>query len=55
MGVVAYSKGDTDFRAQLTNVKKLKPEGVYVPGYYQDVWRRQQEEHALEGEAEELR
>ena len=22
---------------ELTNVKKLKPEGVYVPGYYQDV------------------
>ncbi|MDP1824027.1 MAG: ABC transporter substrate-binding protein [Archangium sp.] len=37
VGVVAYSKGDTDFRSQLTNVKKLKPEGVYVPGYYQDV------------------
>ncbi|MFO0595939.1 MAG: ABC transporter substrate-binding protein [Myxococcaceae bacterium] len=37
VGVEAYSKGDTDFRAQLTNIKKLKPEGVYVPGYYQDV------------------
>lgn len=37
VGVIAYSKGDTDFRSQLTNVKKLKPEGVYVPGYYQDV------------------
>jgi ABC-type transport system involved in Fe-S cluster assembly fused permease/ATPase subunit len=28
---------------------------VHEPGYYRDVWRRQQEEHALEGEAEELR
>ncbi|MGV3625934.1 MAG: ABC transporter substrate-binding protein [Archangium sp.] len=37
VGIEAYSKGDTDFRAQLTNIKKLKPEGVYVPGYYQDV------------------
>jgi branched-chain amino acid transport system substrate-binding protein len=37
VGVVSYSKGDTDFRSQLTNVKKLKPEGLYVPGYYQDV------------------
>lgn len=37
VGVEAYSKGDTDFRAQLTNIKKLKPEGLYVPGYYQDV------------------
>ncbi len=37
LAVEAYSKGDTDFRAQLTNIKKLKPEGIYVPGYYQDV------------------
>ena len=37
VGVEAYSKGDTDFRAQLTNIKKLKAEGLYVPGYYQDV------------------
>jgi branched-chain amino acid transport system substrate-binding protein len=37
VGVEAYSKGDTDFRAQLTNLKKLKPQGMYVPGYYQDV------------------
>lgn len=37
VGVVSYAKGDTDFRSQLTSVKKLKPEGLYVPGYYQDV------------------
>lgn len=37
VAVQAYAKGDTDFRAQLTNLKKLKPEGLYVPGYYQDV------------------
>jgi branched-chain amino acid transport system substrate-binding protein len=37
VAVEAYAKGDTDFRAQLTNIKKLKPEGLYVPGYYQDV------------------
>lgn len=37
VGVEAYSKGDTDFRAQLTNVKKLKSEALYIPGYYQDV------------------
>jgi branched-chain amino acid transport system substrate-binding protein len=36
-GIEAYAKGDTDFRAQLTNIKKLKAEGLYVPGYYQDV------------------
>jgi branched-chain amino acid transport system substrate-binding protein len=33
----AYSKGDTDFRAQLTAIKKQKPEAIYVPGYYTDV------------------
>jgi branched-chain amino acid transport system substrate-binding protein len=37
VGIEAYAKGDTDFRAQLTNVKKLKVEGLYVPGYYEDV------------------
>lgn len=37
VAVEAYSNGDTDFRAQLTNVKKLKPDGIYVPGYYQSV------------------
>jgi branched-chain amino acid transport system substrate-binding protein len=37
VGVEAYAKGDTDFRAQLTVIKKLKAEGLYVPGYYQDV------------------
>jgi branched-chain amino acid transport system substrate-binding protein len=33
----SYSKGDTDFRAQLTAVKRTKPEAVFVPGYYTDV------------------
>ncbi|MBI5478173.1 MAG: ABC transporter substrate-binding protein [Deltaproteobacteria bacterium] len=37
--VQAYSKGDSDFRAQLTAIKKLKPQGLYVPGYYEDVAR----------------
>ncbi len=32
----AYSKGDTDFRAQLTAIKAQKPEAIYVPGYYTD-------------------
>ncbi|MBZ4416569.1 ABC transporter substrate-binding protein [Myxococcus sp. RHSTA-1-4] len=32
----SYSKGDTDFRAQITAIKKAKPQGVYVPGYYSD-------------------
>ena len=33
----AYSKGDTDFRGQLTSIKGKKPEAIYVPGYYTDV------------------
>lgn len=33
----SYSQGDTDFRAQLTAIKKLKPQAIYVPGYYADV------------------
>ena len=33
----SYSKGDTDFRAQLTAIKKTKPEAIFVPGYYTDV------------------
>ncbi len=37
VAVESFSKGETDFRAQLTNIKKLKPEGLYVPAYYQDV------------------
>ncbi|MBZ4374344.1 ABC transporter substrate-binding protein [Corallococcus sp. AS-1-6] len=36
-GNESYSKGDTDFRAQLTSIKNLKPEAVFVPGYYTDV------------------
>jgi branched-chain amino acid transport system substrate-binding protein len=36
-GIEAYAKGDTDFRAQLTNIKKLKAQGLYIPGYYEDV------------------
>ncbi|MBI3185395.1 MAG: ABC transporter substrate-binding protein [Myxococcales bacterium] len=35
--IQAYSKGDTDFRAQLTALKAQKPEGLYIPGYYSDV------------------
>jgi len=29
-----YSKGDSDFRAQLTHLKGKHPEGLFVPGYY---------------------
>lgn len=39
LDVQAYQQGDTDFRAQLTAIKKKRPEGLYVPGYYEDVAR----------------
>lgn len=35
----AFAQGDSDFRAQLTKVKKLKPQGLFVPAYYEDVAR----------------
>lgn len=37
VGSEAYAQGDTDFRAQLTALKGLQPEVIYVPGYYTDV------------------
>jgi branched-chain amino acid transport system substrate-binding protein len=33
----SYSRGDTDYRAQLTALKRVGPQAIYVPGYYQDV------------------
>src|SRR5438128_6420849 len=33
----AYSNGDVDFKAQLTNIKGAAPQALYVPGYYTDV------------------
>jgi branched-chain amino acid transport system substrate-binding protein len=35
----SYSEGDSDFRAQLTQLKSAKPEPeiIYVPGYYTEV------------------
>ncbi|MHB8874869.1 MAG: ABC transporter substrate-binding protein [Myxococcaceae bacterium] len=37
VAVEAYSKGDSDYRAQLTSLKGKKPEAIYIPGYYSDV------------------
>lgn len=33
----AYQSKDTDFKAQLTEVKGKKPDVIFVPGYYNDV------------------
>ena len=32
-----YDQGSTDFRAQLSKIKKRNPGGIYLPGYYQEV------------------
>jgi branched-chain amino acid transport system substrate-binding protein len=37
VGVQSYSEGDSDFRAQITQLKSLSPEIIYVPGYYTEV------------------
>jgi branched-chain amino acid transport system substrate-binding protein len=36
VAVEAYAKGDTDFRSQLTAIKRRKPAAIYIPGYYTD-------------------
>ena len=33
----SFSQGDSDFRAQLTQIKAVNPEAIYVPGYYTEV------------------
>jgi len=32
-----YSSGDKDFSAQLTALKAVNPDGIFVPGYYTEV------------------
>lgn len=33
---VAYSKGDKDFKSQLTNIKAKNPDVIFSPNYYED-------------------
>ena len=33
----SYSEGDSDFHAELTQLKAVNPEAIYVPGYYTEV------------------
>lgn len=33
----AYSSGDVHFKSQLTSIKNLKPDVIFVPGYYTEV------------------
>lgn len=32
-----YSAGDVDFRAQLTQIRAINPQAIFLPGYYTDV------------------
>ena len=32
-----YTKGSTDFRSQLTAIKRAAPDAIYIPGYYNDI------------------
>jgi branched-chain amino acid transport system substrate-binding protein len=33
----SYGSGDVDFKAQLTAIRRDRPEAIFVPGYYTDV------------------
>jgi branched-chain amino acid transport system substrate-binding protein len=33
----AYGDGDTDFSAQLTNIRETQPDVIFIPGYYTEV------------------
>ena len=37
VGEEAYSEGDFDFKAQLTNLVSKNPEALFLPGYYTEV------------------
>ena len=33
----AYADGDTDYSAQLTNIRETQPDVIFIPGYYTEV------------------
>jgi len=37
IGEQKYNSGDKDFKAQLTAIKAMNPEAIFVPGYYTEV------------------
>lgn len=37
VGNQSYSNGDSDFRSQLTAIKGMNPQVIFVPGYYTDI------------------
>ena len=43
----SFSQGDSDFHAQLTQLKATNPDAIYVPGYYTEVGTIAHQEKAL--------
>lgn len=37
VGDEKYQSGDSDYKAQITNLKSAKPDFIYIPGYYTEV------------------
>jgi len=37
VGNASYKEGDSDFRSQLTEIKKASPGAIFIPGYYGEV------------------
>jgi len=37
VGNESYTSTDTDFKAQLTSIKAQNPDGIFIPGYYNEV------------------
>lgn len=37
LAVEYYEQGATDFRTQLSKIKALNPDGIYLPGYYTEI------------------
>jgi len=37
VGKQSYAQGDSDFRSQLTALRAVNPEVIFVPGYYNDI------------------
>ena len=37
VATVDYASNDPEFKAQITKIRALKPDGLFVPGYYNDL------------------
>lgn len=37
LSIETYEQGSTDFRGQLSKIRNVNPDGIYLPGYYQEI------------------